>query len=190
MSLLGRPLASRHRLAVATTLALSMMALQFAVIRTSPSDVPVRIVLPATIALVPVALWPLRHRMGVWIMFVGLGANLAAIVANGGLMPIEHSTVVDAIGEERAGTYEAGAWIEGSKDVLVAPGEGRLLALGDGIIVRTGSGGFAASPGDVVIVAGFLTLVAEASLAWHRSRQTASDARPSRRAQGSATTPP
>lgn len=183
---------ARNRMAVATTLALAMLALQFAVIRVSPSDVPVRIVLPATIALVPVALWPLRARVGVWIMFVGLAANLAAVLANGGLMPIERSTVVAAIGEERAGEYAGGAWIEGSKDVLVESGEGRLLPLGDGIIVRTGSGGFAASPGDLVILAGFLALAAEASLAWHQARRgpESNEERPSRRAQGSATTPP
>ncbi|HEY8173526.1 MAG TPA: DUF5317 family protein, partial [Dehalococcoidia bacterium] len=155
------------RLAAATSLASAMMLLQFAVIRWSPAELPVRIVLPATVALVPAALWPLRHRIGVWIMFVGLAANLAPIVANGGLMPIEYQTVVNAVGVDRAGFYEPGAWIKGSKDVLVAPGDGQLTALGDGIIVRIGPArGFAASPGDLVIFAGFLVLVVESSVAW------------------------
>jgi hypothetical protein len=173
--------------------ALALMALQFAVIRTATSDVPVRIVLPLTIALAPLALWPLRRYGGVWVMFVGFGANLAAILANGGLMPIEQSTVIAAIGEQEAANYELGAWIEGSKDVLVGPGDGRLVALGDGIIVRLGSGGIAASPGDFVIWIGVLVLAAEAAIAWNRAareRGPATAPTPARsRAQGSATTP-
>lgn len=171
--------------------ALALMALQFAVIRTATSDVPVRIVLPLTIALAPLALWPLRRYGGVWVMFVGFAANLAAILANGGLMPIEQSTVVSAVGQQEAAAYQPGAWIEGSKDVLVAPGDGRLVALGDGIILRAGSGGIAASPGDFVIWIGVLVLAAEAALTWNRtSRERPAGPAPApHRAEGSATTP-
>jgi hypothetical protein len=186
-----RDLLSRNRMAISATFALSLMALQFAVIASSPADLPVRIVLPATIALAPVALWPLRGHIGVWVMFIGLAANLSSILANGGLMPIERSTVIDAIGAERAAAHASGEWIEGSKDVLVRDGDGRLTALGDGIIVRLGDGGFAASPGDVVVWCGLALLVAEASWSWQRSvRRTRADA-PSRpqRAEGSAPTP-
>lgn len=162
---------SHNRRAASASLALGLMALQFAVLRTSPDDLPARIVLPLTIALVPLALWPLRDHAGVWVMFVGLLANLAVILANGGLMPIERSTVIEAIGEERAAAYEAGEWIAGSKDVLVEDGDGRALALGDSIIVRVGGGGFAASPGDLVVWCGLAVLAAEASWRWQRSRR-------------------
>jgi hypothetical protein len=167
-----------------------LFAVQAATIRFAPSEVAVRIVLPVTVALVPVALWPHRGRLGVWIIFVGLVANFCAIVANGGLMPIERETVVEAIGVERAAEYEPGAWIRGSKDVLVSEGQGRLTALGDGIVIRAGSGGAAASPGDIVVFAGLLVLAGEFSLAWHR-RQRPADARVGSvtRADGSATTP-
>jgi hypothetical protein len=150
--------------------ALGLIAAQFGAIRFAPSDIVVRIVLPATIAGVPAALWSLRRRAGVWIMFVGLAANLAAILANGGLMPIERQTVVQAVSETRAGRYAPGAWIAGSKDVLVAPGGGRLVWLGDQIVVGTVHGGFVASPGDIVVWAGMLVLAGEVSWTWQRRR--------------------
>ncbi len=137
--------------------------------------------------------------MGVWIVFVGLAANLTAIVANGGLMPIEQSTVIAAVGAEQAASYAPGAWIEGSKDVLLAPGQGRLVPLGDSILIRVGGRGIAASPGDIVVWAGLLALVAEASLAWQRrqlkarlgarTRDEFSSSAGISRADGSATTP-
>ncbi len=148
-----------------------------------------RIILPATIGLAPLALWAHRRLLGVWVIFVGLAANLAAIAANGGLMPIEQSTVIEAVGIERASAYEPGEWIPGSKDVLVAPGEGRVVALGDSIVIRTGGGGIAASPGDFVVWAGLLVLAGEASLAWQRrARPSAQREAILPRAEGSATT--
>jgi hypothetical protein len=148
--------------------ALTLVAAQFGAIRFAPSAVAVRIALPVTIAAVPLALWPLRGRLGTWIMFVGLAANLAVILANGGLMPIERSTVAAAAGEERAARYRPGAWISGSKDVLVDPGGGHAVALGDSIVVHVGAGGFVASPGDIIVWAGLVVLAGEASLAWQR----------------------
>ena len=185
-----RAYVSRNRFACSASLSLALMALQFAVITASPWGLLVRAVLPATIALVPAALWPLRRYTGVWVMFIGLAANLAVILSNGGLMPIERSTVVEAVGAERAATYVTGDWIAGSKDVLVADAAGRGTALGDSIIVRVGGGGFAASPGDVVVWCGLALLVAEASWGWHRSRLGREDAAPAAHtAGGSAPTP-
>jgi hypothetical protein len=180
-----------HRLALSASFAVALMAVQLAAVRLSPSDAPLRVVLPLTIALVPVALWTYRAHLGVWVIFVGLAANLAAIVANGGLMPIEQRTVVEAVGEERAAAYAPGAWIEGSKDVLVAPGEGRLVALGDSIVIGAGGGGIAASPGDIVVWAGLLVLAGEASIAWQRRQSGRGEGAglPVPRAEGSATTP-
>lgn len=169
------------RIVLSTSLALALLLAQALTIRFAPSELAVRIALPATIALVPVALWPQRRYAGVWMMFVGLGANLAAILSNGGLMPIRYETVVEAVGDERAATFEQGAWIRGSKDVLLAPGDGRLVALGDEIIVRTAARGFAVSAGDLVILAGVAALVAQASWEWQRGR--------ARTAQGGVPTP-
>ena len=182
-----------NRIALSAAAALALVSLQVATLRLSPSDVPVRIVLPLTIALAPVTLWAFRERVGVWVMYVGLATNLAVVLANGGLMPIEQSTVVEAIGDGRAAEYAPGEWIAGSKDVLLADGAGRAPALGDAIIVRIGDGGFAASAGDVVIFAGLMMLIAEVSWAWQRGvrverRSGGSEASPPR-AEGSAPTP-
>ena len=154
-------------------MALCLVMLQFGAIRLSPSALPVRIIVPATIAAAPVALWHYRRRIGVWVMFVGLAANLCVIVANGGLMPMERPTLVSAIGYERADAYATGAWIAGSKDVLVERPSGRFVALGDGVVVHVGANGFVASPGDIVIWSGLLILAAEASIAWQLARRRA-----------------
>jgi len=169
----GSLVIARNRVALSAAVALCLVMVQFGTVRLSPWELPVRIIVPATIAAAPVALWHYRHRLGVWVMFVGLAANLCVIVANGGLMPMERSTLVSAVGSERAATYTTGDWIAGSKDVLVARGSGRAVALGDGIIVRVGSGGFVASPGDIVIWSGLLILAAEASIAWQRAQRQA-----------------
>lgn len=176
--------------ALSAGLALGLLALQFGTIAFAGHDLAVRIVLPATLGAVPLALWAYRDRIGVWVIFIGLAANLAATLANGGLMPIERNTVVEAVGAERAATYETGRWIPGSKDVLVADGGGRLLALGDSIIVRIGGGGMAVSPGDLVVWSGLIILAAEASLAWQRRTRAveAPQREGERAAEGGATT--
>ena len=160
-----------RRAAWSAAVALALMLCQYGVIRTAPSGIAVRIVVPMTIAAVPLALSSFRHRIGVWIMFVGMAANLAAILANGGLMPIQRDTLVEAAGEARAAQYATGDWVSGSKDVLVGPDGGHLVALGDGIIIRFGSAGVVASPGDLVVWVGLAVFAAEASLAMQRSRR-------------------
>ena len=180
---------------MSASLAVALMAVQFAAIQMATNDAVLRVVLPLTIAAAPLALWAHRRLIGVWVIFVGLAANLAAILANGGLMPIEQSTVIEAVGIERAAAYDQGKWIPGSKDVLLAPGEGHLVALGDSIVIRAGGRGIAASPGDFVVWAGLLVLAGEASLAWQRRdrpvrRPTGAAAHEAilPRAEGSATT--
>ena len=65
-------------------------------------------------------------------------------------------------------------YFSGSKDVLVGPGHGgRLVALGDGIILRIGGGGLVASPGDIVIWSGLVILSAEASIRWQVAQRRA-----------------
>jgi hypothetical protein len=116
------------------------------------------------------------------------------MLANGGLMPIERHTVVSAVGEAHAARYVTGAWMRGSKDVLLAPGSGHLVALGDGIVIRAGGGGIVASPGDLVVWAGLAVLAGEASLAWQRrsrdQRGTPETPPAHERAEGGAATSP
>jgi hypothetical protein len=156
-------------------IALGLAIIQLAAVRFAPYAWIVRIVLPATIAAVPVALWPFRRRLGIWIMTVGLMANLAAVLANGGLMPITEATVASAVGYDRAARYTSGAWLAGSKDVLLAEGSGHAVALGDAIVIHVGGGGFVASAGDVVVAFGLVVLAAEASLAFQRDRRCSAD---------------
>ncbi len=170
----SREAQTNSRLAYSSAGALALAFTQFSVIRFSPFELAVRIVVPATIAAVPLALWPFRGRAGTWVIFVGLAANLAVILANGGLMPIQHSTLVEAVGETSAAQYETGHWVRGSKDMLVGAHSGRLVALGDGIIIRLGSAGIVASPGDLVVWAGLAVLAGEASIAVQRGRRRAS----------------
>ena len=185
---------TNSRLAFSSAAALALVLAQFSVIRYSPAALPVRIVVPATIAAVPLALWPFRGRAGTWVIFVGLATNLAVILANGGLMPIERSSIAAAVGAERAQAYEVGAWVRGSKDVLVTGSGGRAVVLGDSIVVRLGGGrGIVASPGDAVILAGAMIFAAEASWSWQRARRQRPGDRPAaparEGAQGGAATP-
>jgi hypothetical protein len=166
-------LVARNSVAFAALVALGLVMLQFAAIRFSPSALAVRIVVPTTIALTPLAIWPHRRHLGVPVILVGLFANLCVIVANGGLMPLEQSTLVSAVGYEKSDTYTTGEWIRGSKDVLVEDGKGRLPALGDIIVVPIGKRGLVASPGDIVIWSGLLILMVEGSIAWQRNERQA-----------------
>ena len=77
-----------NRLVTSAIAAMALALLQFAAIRYSLSAIALRVVLPATIAAAPLALWPHRRHAGIWVIFVGLAANLAVVLANGGLMPI------------------------------------------------------------------------------------------------------
>jgi hypothetical protein len=164
-------LVARNSATYAALVALGLVMLQFGAVRFSPWALAVRMIVPATIAATPLALWPYRARLGVWVMFVGFIANLCVIVANGGLMPFERSTLVKAVGYENADTFATGAWIRGSKDILVEDGGGRLPTLGDIIVVPIGQNGFVASPGDIVIWSGLLILAAEASIVWQRTQR-------------------
>lgn len=173
--------------------ALTALVAQTVAVEAAGTAVVVRIALPATMALVFVALWPYRRRLGTWVAMVGLCANLAVILANGGLMPIERATLTETVGPARADGYQSGAWIRGSKDVLVSAGGGHAVPLGDSIVIRTVRGGIVASPGDLVVWAGLALMGAEASLAWQRRRTgtavPSGEHRPSVAAEGGATTP-
>jgi hypothetical protein len=176
-------------LILSAALAFALMAVQFAAIALSPWELLVRLTLPLTIAGVPIALWPHRRHVGLWVMFVGLVANLAVVLANGGLMPIERSTVASAAGEARAAQYPSGGWMHGSKDVLTDAASARGIALGDSIVIRIGGGGLVASPGDIVIWAGLAVLAGEAAIgSLRRATQAANGSNAKWKWRGDATT--
>lgn len=117
----------------------------------------VRIVLPATLLLCSCVLWVNRRYLASWCISVGLVANLLVVVCNGGLMPIERTTLISAVGQEQADQHSVGYWLPGSRNVLVADGKGNFLFLGDQIIITLPFGelGFVVSPGDIVVLSGF-----------------------------------
>jgi len=87
-------------------------------------------------------------------------------------MPIELSSAEAALGPDRAAEYTVRGWIPHSKDVLVPDGGGRLIVLGDSIVIGGGGRGLVASPGDVVIFAGLLVIALEGSIGWQRRRHS------------------
>ncbi len=71
---------------------------------------------------------------GIKLVLVGLLLNLAAMLANGGLMPVE-APAVEAVGKHQVGDLQIGAHIPGSKNVLLDPQDVRLRELSDILVV-------------------------------------------------------
>lgn len=151
-------------------LAAAMAAIQMTSVALAPVWL-VRVVFPATFLGVAPILWWHRSFWSLWVVAAGATMNFAAIVANGGLMPITVSTLEAATGEPAALHGTVGERLPHTKDVLVADGEGRLTALGDRIIVTLGSKHPVVSLGDVFIAAGLAGFAAEAGLRAWRSRR-------------------
>jgi hypothetical protein len=139
-----------------------LLLVQVATLLIIDTDPAVRVLLPATMAgLLPLA-WLGRRLLGVRVMAAGLLLNLAAILANGGLMPIAPETVQAVAGTEELAQYQPGQRLPTSKDVLLAKGDTRLQALSDHVVLPL-PGWFhkAASPGDLVIVLGIVVVVTQ-----------------------------
>lgn len=152
-------------------LAASMAAIQMTSVALAPVWL-LRVVFPMTFLGVAPILWWHRWFWSLWVVAAGAALNLAAIVANGGLMPITVSTLEAATGEPAELRGEVGQRLPYTKDVLVADDGGRLTALGDRIIVTLGSKHPVVSIGDVFIAAGLAGFAVEAGLrAWSSRRQ-------------------
>ena len=138
------------------------MALQFIAIRVdlgSDADNDRRVLMVMSYLLLLVFVGANVRRPGIAIIGIGLLLNLAAIVANEGLMAITPETIL------RTGPMPedavVGEWLPGSKDVVLEREDVRLWFLTDRLtwdpisdVVR------AFSIGDVVIAAGLMvTLV-------------------------------
>ncbi len=110
--------------------------------------------LPAAhILLLPFLLLNVRF-MGVRLILAGLVLNLLAMVANGGLMPVEMSAV-EAVGKHDDRELVIGEHIDGSKNVLLAREDVRLRGLTDVIVLPVPQPFTRAiSLGDVAIVMG------------------------------------
>lgn len=71
---------------------------------------------------------------GIRLILLGLLLNLAAMLANGGLMPVE-SAAVEAVGRQQSAELKPGEHIPGSKNVLVEAKTVHLRALSDVLVL-------------------------------------------------------
>ncbi len=111
----------------------------------------------AHVLLLPFLLLNVRI-IGVRLILAGLMLNLLAMVANGGLMPVEMSAV-EAVGKHDDRELVIGDHIGGSKNVLLAREDGRLRGLTDVIVLPVPQPlTRAVSLGDVAIVMGVVVI--------------------------------
>lgn len=113
-------------------------------------------------------LWALAHNFHLWsmrILALGSVLNFAAIVANGGLMPVSPDARLQA-GMTPIGQPGFGKVLPEGTGILLPVGQTNLQFLSD-IIPISGVGVF--SPGDVVIGVGLLIFFAEAAC-WRNTR--------------------
>ncbi len=101
------------------------------------------------------------RRLGIAVIGLGLLLNLAAIVSNGGLMPVTPETLERAGLSERIAELEEGAPIPLSKDILLERGDTRLRALTDILVWNNPTGVNAFSIGDLIIGAGLVVTLGE-----------------------------
>lgn len=136
--------------------------------RTTQAGTLTPVLLPATtLLLVPFLLKNLRYR-GMWLILVGLLLNLAAMGANGGLMPTD-AAAVEAVGVHNVADLRVGDPIPGTKNVFMNRDEIRLRELSDAIILpfprpftRV------VSAGDLFIVSGMILTFVELVIVWRR----------------------
>ena len=108
---------------------------------------------------------------GIRLVLVGLLLNLTAMLANGGLMPVE-APAVEAVGRHEVSDLQIGAHIPGSKNVLLNPQDVRLRELSDILVVPVPRPFTrAVSVGDLFVLAGVVIAFGEVvrrSEAWKR----------------------
>ena len=98
---------------------------------------------------------------GIKLVLVGLLLNLTAMLANGGLMPVE-APAVEAVGRHQVGDLQIGAHIPGSKNVLLNPQDVRLRELSDILVVPIPRPFTRAiSAGDLFVLAGVVITFGE-----------------------------
>ncbi len=110
------------------SLALLPQILAFYVPATSqffPDNVARVVLVLSQIALLLFA-WRNRHSWAFWIMGAGLAINLAAIVANGGLMPISPETLHQLVPQHPLDFWPVGERLPGTKDIILASDNIRL----------------------------------------------------------------
>ena len=94
-------------------------------------------------------------------ILVGLVLNLTAMLANGGLMPVEPSAV-QAVGKVPLSELQPGEHIPGTKNRLLPAGDARAPLLSDRFVIPVPEPfGAAVSIGDVLVAGGVVIAYAE-----------------------------
>lgn len=76
-----------------------------------------------------------RHMPGIWIMGIGLLANAAVILVNGGHMPMTYEALVATGKSHLVVGPEPGTYLAGSKDILLPLADTRLWFLSDIFVI-------------------------------------------------------
>ncbi len=115
----------------------------------------VAVALVSSLVLLLLFVWFNRRYFAFWIMGAGLLMNLAAIILNGGLMPISPETLERLYPGAPAGQWQMGQQVGSSKNVMLTVAETRLEFLADRFFLPSWmSYSVAYSLGDVLIAAG------------------------------------
>lgn len=120
-----------------------------------PLSLPLAHLLLLPFLLANIRMWGMR------LILVGLALNLAAMLANGGLMPVE-ANAVEAVGRHEVRDLHPGSHIAGSKNVLLPSDEIRLKGLTDILVIPLPKPFTrAVSVGDLFVLAGLTVAGAE-----------------------------
>lgn len=111
-----------------------------------------RVLFPLTHAAILVVAWVNRDLEWMWLVAAGVLLNFIVIVANGGYMPVTPQALAQAGLIERPEAVDSGAWMPGTKDIVlskdqtllwwfsdivVLPPIQRIVSIGD-ILITTG----------------------------------------------------
>lgn len=124
------------------------------------SEIPPRFLLVLSYLLLIWFVAANLRRPGIVVMGAGLLLNFAAILANGGLMPVTPEALARA-GYDIPADVGPGDHLPHTKDVLKERGDVRLWFLGDRLVLDPLPGIAAFSIGDVVILAGLAVTVVD-----------------------------
>lgn len=145
-------------------LAVAALALQWPLLR-APAGPPQGLRLQQGLFLLSYVLllafvWHNRRLGAIMLVGVGVLSNLAAVAANGGLMPITPETLVRINPGSVAQQWPVGNHYGYSKDVILAQGDTWLWALSDRLVVPPPfPWPTAFSPGDLAISIGIIALL-------------------------------
>ena len=144
-------------------LALGALLAQIVVIYLGPGEAGVlrRLVFPASYVLLLAFVVLNWRRLGVLVIGVGMMLNFAAIVSNGGLMPVSPATMEKAgLGDELA-ERELGDALPQSKNVLLDESETHLQWLSDRFTWNSPGPFSAFSLGDIFVGGGLIVILIE-----------------------------